>query len=293
MAQQKASNIKWLENELKRWVESGIIDQCRADTIRGLYPEQQLHPWSIILFSGIGAVIAGLGIVLMFAYNWHDMTKTAKLSVIFISLVLSHSIGLSIFLKSSKFVLVGEAITVLGTMIFGSGIWLVAQIYHIEEHYPTAFMFWGFGALAMAFVMPSVVQAIIATILFTIWTGAEAAAFDTAAHWSVLVMLTLWIFAYIKRSNILLCFLVVCSGFVIGFISSCSEETAVFASLFGLTVTYIAIGYISRFYGGYQQSSKIFSLFGRISYFVLLYILTFPQINLYKMPPTKVFWDKF
>ena len=38
----------------------------------------------------------------------------------------------------------------LGTLFFGAGIWLVAQIYHIDEHFPNGFLIWGLGALALA-----------------------------------------------------------------------------------------------------------------------------------------------
>ncbi len=39
-------------------------------------------------------------------------------------------------------------------MFYGAGIWLVAQIYNIDEHYPNGFLFWALGALAMAWAMP-------------------------------------------------------------------------------------------------------------------------------------------
>ena len=41
-------------------------------------------------------------------------------------------------------------------MLFGAGIWLVAQVYHIEEHFPDGFLIWGIGALALAWAMPSI-----------------------------------------------------------------------------------------------------------------------------------------
>ena len=58
-----------------------------------------------------------------------------------------------------------EALCVLGTMAFGAGIWLVAQVYNIDEQFPAGFLIWGLGALAMAWAIQSVPQAIIATIL--------------------------------------------------------------------------------------------------------------------------------
>ena len=155
--------IRWLHSQLQRWVREGIIDTADAESIGRLYPQPQAktsRPWALIVFSGIGAVIVGLGVILLFAYNWHEMSKFAKLSVVFGSLVLAHLVGISLFIRSERFKGLGEAITVLGTMLFGAGIWLIAQIYHIEEHFPNAFLLWGIGAMLMAWTMPSVIQAI-------------------------------------------------------------------------------------------------------------------------------------
>lgn len=58
-------------------------------------------------------------------------------------------------------------------MLFGAGIWLVAQIYHIEEHYPNGFLIWGLGAMALAWALPSVARAILAVLLLVLWNGFE------------------------------------------------------------------------------------------------------------------------
>jgi uncharacterized membrane protein len=277
---QGSKHIQWLEGELKRWVSGGIIDNGRAGAIRGLYPVgQAARPWALIVFSGIGAVIVGLGIILLFAYNWQYMSKTAKLLVVFSSLVISHGTGLWLFRKSERFGGMGEALTVLGSMLFGSGIWLVAQIYHIEEHFPTAFLFWGLGTLALAWAMPSIAQAIMAAVLFTIWAGVEAGEFHTAMHWAIPLMLSLWVLAYLRRSLLLLSVLILASGVVLGFLSAGSpHDTAIFASLFGLAIIYVSLGFISKEYGNFPESSPVFSFLGMAAYFVMLYLLTFRSI---------------
>jgi uncharacterized membrane protein len=261
-------------------VSGGIIDNGRAEAIRGLYPvEQAARPWALIAFSGIGAVIIGLGIVLLFAYNWQYMSKASKLSVVFLSLVISHGVGLCLFLKSERFRGVGEALTVLGSMLFGSGIWLVAQIYHIEEHFPTAFLFWGFGTLALAWAMPSVVQAIMAAVLFTIWAGVEAVEFHAAMHWAIPLMLSLWVLAYLRRSIILLSVLILATGVLLGFLSAGSpHDEIIFTTLFSLAVLYVSLGFVSKEYGRFPESSPVFLVFGMAAYFVMLYLLTFREI---------------
>ena len=144
--------ISWLHCEVERWAREGVIDTSQLQSIKSLYPQQikKSQPWALVIFSGIGAVIIGLGIILLFAYNWDKMSKYAKLAIVFGSLIFSHIIGITLFLRTQRFKGIGEAVCLLGTMLFGAGIWLIAQIYHIEEHYPNAFLLWAIGAILLA-----------------------------------------------------------------------------------------------------------------------------------------------
>ena len=151
----KTSVIRWLFGEIEKWKSEGVITEEEAASIRGRYPAlPPERPWGTILFGSIGAVIIGLGIILVVAYNWEAMHRFVKLAIIFGMLLAAHGTGFYLRRKSDHFVF-GEAFHVLGTMFFGAGIWLTAQIYHIQEHLPTAFLIWGVGALAMAWAVPS------------------------------------------------------------------------------------------------------------------------------------------
>ena len=81
--------------------------------------------------------------ILLFAYNWDAIPRLVKLGLILSVLITTHLVALRLFWNSARFSSIGEALTILGTMFFGGGIWLVAQIYHLDEHYPTAFLIWG------------------------------------------------------------------------------------------------------------------------------------------------------
>ena len=112
--------------------------------------------WGILVFAGFGALALGLGVILLFAYNWEKMHKFAKLGVIFGGLALAHGAGL--WLRRENRPLLAETAHLVGTMLFGAGIFLVAQIYHVSAHYPDAFLIWALGALLLTWVLPSVQQ---------------------------------------------------------------------------------------------------------------------------------------
>ena len=102
-------HIRWLLEELTTWERSGVVNAATAEKIRGRYPDPgKPLPWGAIIFSSIGAVIFGLGVILFFAYNWAGMPRFAKLGVIFVALGLAHGFGFKLR-QDGKHAELGEA----------------------------------------------------------------------------------------------------------------------------------------------------------------------------------------
>lgn len=274
-------NLLWLKRELEAWVSAGIIKPDQADAIRKRYPEETPGlPWGTIIFSSLGGVILGLGVILLFAYNWDKIPRFWKLALIFGVLGTVHSIAFLLHTRSERFKALGEALGLLGTMIFGAGIFLVAQIYHIEEHFPNAFIIWAIGALAMAWAMPSIAQGILAAVLVTVWCGSESLAFNDAMHTGPLIIVALLgPLAYIKRSRILLAVLIPAFLVSLLFVQAgrhC-ESGILFSTAMNVAVLLVGMGILARRHGGFSESSPIFLFFGWVAFVIVLYVLTFPE----------------
>ena len=197
--------IRWLLSEVERWTAEGIVTPEQAARLRARYPtEAPGVSWGLIVFCGIGAAVIGLGVILLFAYNWDEIPKFGKLALILGLVVAAHAAGLVLRHRGGWAARVGEALSLLGSMSFGAGIWLVAQIYNIDEHFPNGFLFWGLGALALAWVLESVPQALLATVALTIWGGAECFAFRAPVHWALpIVAAGVGVLALRQRSPVL------------------------------------------------------------------------------------------
>jgi len=196
---------KWLTEQTTLWVADGLLSAQQAEQLRARYPATAGMSWGLFLLTAMGAIVFGLGIVLFFAYNWDELPKYAKLALIFSALLVAHSIGLvfSSTYRHNRNLM--EGFHVLGTMMFGAGIWLIAQIYHIDEHYPTAFALWGLGALLLAWALPSVIQGLLATVLLLSWGFTEIFDFYHT-HWLSLAVLVFGLvpLAWVEKSRVLL-----------------------------------------------------------------------------------------
>ncbi len=80
----------------------------------------------------------------------------------------------------------------------GAGIFLVGQIYHMDSHYPNAFLFWSVGALALAWALPSLTQAFMAIVLVISWHLFEVLDFRFANH-AVFLLVVIGIFPLVWR----------------------------------------------------------------------------------------------
>ncbi len=180
---------RWLTTEVERWTAANIISGEQAAAIRALYREPVgAISWGLIVFFGIGAVVVGLGVILLFAYNWDAIPKFGKLALIFAAITAAHAGGVIQGRREGWRVKLGEGLSLLGTMGFGAGIWLVAQIYSINEHFPAGFFIWALGALAMAWALRSVAHGMLAAVLLAIWGLSETLGFDTPMDWATLLL---------------------------------------------------------------------------------------------------------
>ncbi len=200
-------NPRWLLGEIELWRNEGIVSVEQAQLLRDRYAQPPAGSWGKVIFSALGAIIFGLGIVLLLAYNWEGMHRLTKLAFILGAVVLAHGLGIWLRTPGSAHPKIGESLHLLGTMLFGAGIWLIAQIYHIDEHYPNAFLVWSLGALLLGWVIPSMAHTLLAMALLAVWHSFEVFQFHYANHWAIwLIALGILPQAWLRRSSTTLLF---------------------------------------------------------------------------------------
>jgi len=264
-------------SEIDLWVGEGIIEPQQGQAIKKRYPAPAEGPaWGRIIFFSIGAILFGLGVILLFAYNWQRMHKFVKLAVIFMAIIGAHGAGFWLRRQNSPHQATGEGLHLLGTMLFGAGIWLIAHVYHIEEHYPNAFLIWGFGALAMAWSLPSMTHGILAVILFVLWNCFEAFDFKNPHLISPFLILGgIMPLAWLRRSRVLATVCLI--GFLATLLISASmlEGDLAVLVVFFCGCTLIALSLVVRQRNLFPEMGPVFSSIGFFIYLATLFILSF------------------
>lgn len=279
--------IRWLQSEIREWTQEGLIDEQTRQAILQRYSITDTSGHvdlgaGISIITVLGALIFGLGIILFFAFNWSELAKAYKLGIIFSALLLSHTVGLLLNgrkTQAERNHLV-EGFHFLGTMVFGAGIWLIAQIYHMDEHYPTAFLLWGCGALLLAWALPSVLQAVAACVLFGVWGISELMEINRVHLYSLaLIAIGILPLAWTQRSALLLTTtLLSLAGLTL---ANMVEHSTVPLSFYQLYCTSLLLVGLSHFtvHSHFPASAASLQLVGAPAYGVCLFLLTFLRDN--------------
>ncbi|MDF1691899.1 MAG: DUF2157 domain-containing protein [Zhongshania sp.] len=288
------NNNPWLRAEIAQWLREGIINDEQAKVLYARYPAVVVahsrgrrlgsHSnsssaggghWGKVIFAALGVAIFGMGVVLLFAYNWGEMHRYLKLAVIGLSILLAHGVGMAMFRVDGPRRRVGESLHLLGTLLFGAGIWLVAQIYHFDAHYPDGFLLWCLAAMSMAWALPSAAQGILAAVLLLLWSGLETFEFQQAmpqASW--ILLLGLLPLAWWQRSSSLLAVVLVSLplAYIVGVWTFGEQFLAPVLLL--LTASYFAFARLSNSLGN-PAAESVFNDVGVVLWLLLIFIGTF------------------
>lgn len=183
-----AGFIKRLEKALPEWAKSGFLSAEGAKDILAFEKERAGGGvrYLTVALAILGVLLLGSGIISFFAANWQWLPKIAKLALLFGGMWVAYAIA-GYMLGRGAHPLVGQAVLLLGVLLFGANIWLIAQIYHISSHYPNGVLMWALGALLASYLLRSHPALCAAALLAMLWTGMEGFGFDRPVHWPYLL----------------------------------------------------------------------------------------------------------
>lgn len=177
----------WLSAELPVWQGEGILSEEQSARILGLYetPRQvaeRKRSLTMFTLTGMAALMFGLSALLLVGYNWQVLSRPAKLLIVFGAILGTH--GGAFYLRfRQQWRLTSEATFLLACLLYGVGIWQVAQIFHIQSHYPTGVWLWGVGVLLFALCLETPLLHLLFVALLAIWAGMEVFGFGHLGAW--------------------------------------------------------------------------------------------------------------
>ncbi len=177
----------WLTAEMEGWQARGLISADQAAGILGCYGSseeraERRRSKSFLVLMGAAAFLVGLAVLLLIGYNWAGIPTGGKLVLIFGSILGVQLLGVR--LRSQPSPGAGsEAVFFFGGLLYGAGIMLVAQIFHINAHYPDGVWWWALGVLPFALTLRTPLLHGLLVALLAIWCGLEVIGDPTRGDW--------------------------------------------------------------------------------------------------------------
>ena len=238
--------LRW---EVETWQQNGTITAEQGRAILARYPAADSLTGAaarkrqalVVGLSILGAALVGLGIITFFAANWDEIPRGVKLGVLVAGVALSYGAGYYLWQRAG-YAGVGVALVLLGCIIFGAGVHLVGQIYHVPVDHPNLTLFWFLGVLPLAYATRSRPVTFLAIVLFLVAAGFRL------AHW-------------------------------LGEASDDEASLWAAAAYLPLGALLYAIGRAKESFYEWEPMGGLFRAIGLLTVFGVLYLLTFHELH--------------
>lgn len=172
--------ISQLKRDLEMWIKQGLVPAENRDKILESVSNGSSVSGLETIIAVFGAILIGAGALSFVGANWAEMSKGARLIVLFGSMWLAYAAAIWFYGVARG--LIAQAFVLLGVLLFGTNIWFIAQTYNINSHFPDGTLLWGVGALVAAVFVPSRASLATALAIGSYWTWQETIDFDRLIH---------------------------------------------------------------------------------------------------------------
>ncbi|WP_428482178.1 DUF2157 domain-containing protein [Pyruvatibacter mobilis] len=184
--------LRRLRDDLDRWAQKGLVDPARIPAIlkeaEGSGSERGLTS----ILAVLGVILLGFAAMSFVAANWGEMSKLAKLLILFGGMWASLGVAIwQVRANGTEHPIYAEAAILLAVSLFGVAIMLIGQMYHVGGEYSGGLMLWMAGALVTAWLAPSRAALALAIILAPAWSLAALMENPASLHWQFVIPMSL------------------------------------------------------------------------------------------------------
>jgi len=162
-----------LDRQLERWVSAGVVDRGTAGRIRTFEESQgsgERLRWPVLLAVALGGVLLCAGVLLFVAAHWDELSPAWRFALVMFLVAVFPVAGA---LTEELFPALSTTFYAIGTVCVGAGIFLTAQIFNLQEHWPSGILMWAIGALAGWILLRHWTQAALLALLVPAWLAGE------------------------------------------------------------------------------------------------------------------------
>jgi len=198
--------VEWLYEQLPELVDKGIIPTASVDLIRdhyGAVDKKNGGKTILTMFAIIGVILVGMGIILILAHNWEQLSRmTRTLIAVGLLLVAQILVGATIWFKKDSNVWAESSSTFLMVTI-GASIALIGQTYHIADDFSSFMLTWMLLSIPLVYLMGVTTPALLYLIGVTIWAiNGEFPGIGKQLIWALLALIGPYYYSKLVKKNL-------------------------------------------------------------------------------------------
>lgn len=170
---------KTLEQSLPELMAAGLITEDTAAQIRDFYAHQaDTAPNRLLLIFGIlGALLTGLGVMLVVAHNWDELPRGVQVGLGFVPPVLGYLAGIYVLLRRAGEPAWHEAVATFIFLATGACMALITQIYNLPGALSDFLLGWALMGAPLIFLLRSSMASLLFIMAIT-WYACEYSYFQ-------------------------------------------------------------------------------------------------------------------
>lgn len=182
--------IAQLYQELPKLITKGVLTPEAADNIKKHYGpfEDKTKPPFLLVFGIVGVLLVGLGIILLIAHNWAQLSRISRLNLSVGLLVASQlAVGMTLYLKQASRAWRESAAT-LHMLVIGAVLALVGQTYHLTGDTDMFLLTWMLLSLPLMYLLRSSSVTVLYLLGITYWSFSVNSPLEKQFVWLLLAL---------------------------------------------------------------------------------------------------------
>lgn len=162
---------QWLASELPKLLSDGVLSKEASESLKKYYRIESLdaQPQGLskmtIILAAIGGLLIGGGTIMIFAHNWDQMGRSARMLLALLPLITAQVFALLALFPKERGVAWREATAAFMLCAVPASIALVGQTYHISNDFQAFQTLWFLLVLPFVYLLRSTLAAILAMML--------------------------------------------------------------------------------------------------------------------------------
>jgi hypothetical protein len=169
-----------LEADLAQWEADGVITPATRAGIGVALPRLAPGVNIPVVVAIVGGLLIAAAFLAFVAAHWIELARLLRLAILLAGIAGAY--GLGAWLAGAGRPVLADLCAGVGAIVFGAGIALVGQMYHLGGDFAGGMLLWAIGALAAAALTGSRGALAVALVAASIWTSMRVVEIRDVPH---------------------------------------------------------------------------------------------------------------